>query len=571
MKLFLYLPALLCFVVSVCSIQYPIEGSWFSDRYSLEEWLQTLQRFQKQGGQIIWQRGPNLRIRPGGIPELKKDPDFVWCWARGDCIQQAVDVVNQNQAKLGNWLTYRYDDSYSDSTILRCANLDRKYILSRIYWRLLVPRSWTPDWNCTIKPGDTVDVLLIYSNAWTVDPHRLLIDAADKLGMQVYLGMMGTPSWDETAIMPTYYEFFTRHLKFLSESYASHPSFIGLYQTSEAFLGERPSPLAPVFKQIRIFMDKYLPGKKFVISPYPDLLRFVWTHSQTLLQDHIEGFKELARTGVNTIAIQEGRGCGHCAYYYDFEKNMTIESVDKGLDDILLYVEPSNVPPHSTFDQIFAASNQVLYDSLATAVEDLKKEGVNVELWLNVEAFEYLRTKENSCEPVDEMGNGMAEIMDRTSKSRLDWALTTQSSKVSHIMTWTWDWDFTCVPSAWKQALTDDVLEDWDRPIVNWAVHVSGSDDNGDAKFEVHGFSIAKSTIHLACRAPMTSLEMLRVAPAKLDAVDSTWGLNHHFSPRMESVTVTVKDFSCPKDAWVAVNACLSSRCSNHNYYFKYQ
>jgi hypothetical protein len=44
----------------------------------------------------------------------------------------------------------------------------------------------------------------------------------------------------------------------------------GLYQTAEAFLGERPSPLSPIFSQIKKFMNKYLPTKLFVARSVHD-------------------------------------------------------------------------------------------------------------------------------------------------------------------------------------------------------------------------------------------------------------------------------------------------------------
>lgn len=42
--------------ISVNNVKYPypIEASWFADRYTLDSWNKALDQFQLQGGHIIW-------------------------------------------------------------------------------------------------------------------------------------------------------------------------------------------------------------------------------------------------------------------------------------------------------------------------------------------------------------------------------------------------------------------------------------------------------------------------------------------------------------------------------------
>jgi hypothetical protein len=64
----------------------------------------------------------------------------------------------------------------------------------------------------------------------------------------------------------------------------------------------------------------------------------------------------------------------------------------------------------------------MLFQAFSDAQLELASEGIEVELWVNLEAFEYLR--DSPCLPLDTFGNGMAELLDRTWKSRIDWGIT---------------------------------------------------------------------------------------------------------------------------------------------------
>lgn len=64
---------LLC-AANAANAQYPIDASWFANRWTKEDWTKSLKQFQEQGGSIVWQRGANFRYRVGGATELMNDP-----------------------------------------------------------------------------------------------------------------------------------------------------------------------------------------------------------------------------------------------------------------------------------------------------------------------------------------------------------------------------------------------------------------------------------------------------------------------------------------------------------------
>ena len=140
------------------------------------------------------------------------------------------------------------------------------------------------------------------------------------------------------------------------------------------------------------------------------------------------------------IAVQEGRGVAKAAYYWPHQVNMTIESVDPMLLKIVQYLDPS-VPSNVTYAEQFTGSTRMLFEAFATAQLELKlEEGISVELWANLEAFEYLR--DAPCLPVDQVGDAMAEILDRTAKQRIDWGLTNQGALVNQIISFAWDSEY---------------------------------------------------------------------------------------------------------------------------------
>ena len=105
-----------------------------------------------------------------------------------------------------------------------------------------------------------------------------------------------------------------------------------------------------------------------------------------------------------------------------------------------------------------------LFRSFRESRDKIVSGGIKFEYWLNVEAFEYLR--DNPCLPVDTAGSGMSELLDRTSKIRIDKAINVAGAQPEKIISFAWDSDFTCTSKENSWSLAQDILQDGNRPII---------------------------------------------------------------------------------------------------------
>lgn len=110
--------------------------------------------------------------------------------------------------------------------------------------------------------------------------------------------------------------------------------------------------------------------------------------------------------------------------------------------------------------------NLQLFQLLAEKQTEVQNQtGHSFQFWLNVESFEYLRN--DPCLPIDTKGSGMAELIDRSTKSRIDWAISVAGSRVNKIITVAWDSDWTCTTVNNPKSLTQEVENDLLRPIIS--------------------------------------------------------------------------------------------------------
>lgn len=188
--------------------------------------------------------------------------DYIWCWALDDCLNSVVKDIESRGLKVGRWFTYANEEKYEDEVMLKC-EMDKKINSSRVYHRMVVPQKYDPNWDCTFKKGETVDI--IFTIFTGTDPHSLLVDAADNLGMEVYLPMPSIP--DTLDQRGAFYEFTKRVLKHYSVAYAGKKSYKGVYQTNEAWLGVSDLSQVCLANEILSGMTHSL-GKLYVISPY---------------------------------------------------------------------------------------------------------------------------------------------------------------------------------------------------------------------------------------------------------------------------------------------------------------
>lgn len=211
-----------------------------------------------------------------------------------------------------------------------------------------------------------------------------------------------------------------------------------------------------------------LPGKLFALSPY-------WVANKqqgdTTAADVSAGTARLAKLGIDVIAPQDGRGTSKGALYWPYEKDDPIAQSDPEL------AKASTVPAGATFTETYNASTRELYAAAKQAVDDANATGAHVELWANFEAFE--PTADEACSFASE---------GRTTKPRLDRAITMGAGYAQHVVSHMYDPLFTCTTTIHPKALIDEILEDAYRPIVDTAFKFSSGGQDG---FIVRGYHIA--------------------------------------------------------------------------------
>ncbi|XP_012936102.1 uncharacterized protein LOC106011351 [Aplysia californica] len=476
---------------------YPVTASWFRDRFTRQEWDDTLKGFKKQGGDTVFLRAPPVVKRTS--EELQHDPNFLWCGSYNSstgtglpyCWDQAEQELKSMGLNVTAFLTYQYEEAFSDAIML-CPKVDRKIRSSRNYYRIVLPANTTAlntRTSCDFPPGSNV-VVLFTSFAGT-DPHQLLLQSAANLSVSVFFSLPGAPVGFEEQLMPAYYAWLERVLlehkarytqMYLRDNYGNsgpakslYDSLTGYYGTDECSLPEIApgSDFIPVHSKTSpqlIYIPLYTKmgtlvrsmGKRFAISPYVNLNRF---QLNSTVQAHVQGFEAIVKTGVvDIIAVQEGRGAGRGCYYWPHELHQPVRATDPTLDKSIHYLNPQ-IPSNVSFAQAFTASNQVVFRAFQKAQQKLiEQENIDFEFWLNLEAFEYLR--DDPCLPVDPMASGMGELLNRAAKARVDRGLSVAGAFVQKVISFAWDADYTCTTHQYSKSLQEEILTDLNRPII---------------------------------------------------------------------------------------------------------
>ena len=115
--------------------------------------------------------------------DIEKDLNFIWCGSYKSgvgpytprCFDEAKDELEAMGLKIKAFMTYQYEEDFSDAIIL-CPQYDRKIHSSRIYYRLVLPSSWSSDRNqCDFQAGD--EVVVLFTSFAGTDPHKLLLES----------------------------------------------------------------------------------------------------------------------------------------------------------------------------------------------------------------------------------------------------------------------------------------------------------------------------------------------------------------------------------------------------------
>ena len=120
---------------------FPITASWFLDRYTSEEWNQTLAEFQSIGGDTVMLKAPPM----GLVTRSTFYNKFEWSGcvstktprAAHTCYDQAIDDTTAAGLNVSAVLIYNYDENYSD-VIMKCAH-DMQISSDNTYHRIVLP------------------------------------------------------------------------------------------------------------------------------------------------------------------------------------------------------------------------------------------------------------------------------------------------------------------------------------------------------------------------------------------------------------------------------------------------
>lgn len=509
----------------------PIRASWFRDRYSSEEWDDTLRQFQSTvGGEVVVLRGPQFLLR--SKDDIIDDYNtWVWCGTApsgvgplGGCLDAVEKRAMAKGLRVGAWMTYDYQYDYSPEAMIRCPDLDGMTNSSRIYYQVVTPLSTTVFLNesdpCSFAPGSDVGVVLT-SFAGT-DPLEILLNRAVERGVGVFAGLpMNWSPWNDT-IVPSYLDLIQRiiadHIIRFSGS-RNDAALLGYYSTDETFIGAPYLKLLSLYKSMGALIKAA--GKKFLLSPYIDVN---YSQLNSSVEAHVMGMQAILDLEVaDVIAVQEGRGTSKGSYYWQHETDSPIEEIDPTLLRIVRYLDPT-VPADQTYRGQYAASNRQLFGAFAKQIDDWNEFEVDhpVSLWLNVEAFEYLR--DYPCLPVDRDGSGMAELLDRTSKQRIDRAFTVQAAFVSGVISFAWDSDYLCVPegSGYTAPLSYEIMEDGSRPVASLIYQ----DTSNSSRLIIVGLNLENASSYVITYKDVSG-KMYNITGVLPVGFDPNWGQEH--------------------------------------------
>ncbi|XP_045196918.2 uncharacterized protein LOC123551787 [Mercenaria mercenaria] len=467
---------------------YPVTGSWFKDRFSLAEWNTTLREFSRQGGDTVLLRAPAMKLVQ--YDDLVEDPNFKWCGSNfrnnpvdeyRDCYHEAVKNLQQYNITVSAIVLYQYEENYDASAIIQCPQYDKKIVSDRVYYRIVLPLSEYSD-PCVLNGTSVALLFTIFSG---IDPHELLLTTASEQNMSVYFSLPLPPIWyknshvSNTSHLPAYYEFVRRvlvdHKKRYSFSNSSKE--IDLYNTVKGYMwsgdilltdvGKIVQPSNITYSDLFKRLAKYIheSSKLFGISTYVQSNKL---EGSLTLEDNAAAFTSLVvKSDIDIISVNDGRGSANGALFWETQRNSRIATTDAGLYEILNYYYPTVMHNRivKTFDYFFSFSIHEIFETLATKRDTLKKTGHNVDLWLNIEAFDALH--DDPCLQVDTTGSAMDRLVNSVSKARIDRVLTHAGSSVQKAIAFAWDPGFTCRTKARPTSLRNQIDTDAGRPIIS--------------------------------------------------------------------------------------------------------
>ena len=488
---------------------YAIHATWMFARDTGCDWQQAMEGFHRIGGKAVLQFGSTLEKlekNAGGLVRVGELVPVLENCRHADgssCVEQAEqDLAEQGigRDRIANWLAYDSFESHSDAILCPGSNsLDRRLETTvngkrQTVWRIVLQHDDASQ-GCHFQSG-MVDVLFVVQQP-AAGAQEQLMEVADALGMEVYLGAPSFPveagaEWKpDYSLAPALLDWSRRVFKDLERRYGDHPSFHGVYQTFEvplmtAWQGDGYDLYA---RQAQL-LHTTTAGGKYVVSPYLFVNK---SQGGTTISGTVEGYKRLVRAGVDIISPQDGRGTGKAALFWPWEKNQNVSVIDPQLGNY------TNVDGGVSFEAQFHGSTAELFRALRTAVVAMAEhENINAELWPNIEAFEEDR------DASDFVGCAYSDLS-QTTKARIDHAITS-AGPAQRVASFMFDPLFNC-SNRHGTSLMANIITDYDRPIVVDVEVVP--DQNGS--LVVRGYHLAANNTHfeLEWHDDLTSLRLV--------------------------------------------------------------
>ena len=230
------------------------------------------------------------------------------------------------------------------------------------------------------------DAVVLFTSFAGTDPHALLLHTAVLSNFTVFFGLPRVPvaisDTSESILLPAYYEFVERVLnehkirysvpqikrkedannskEIVVTSKTLYDVVGGYYVSDSCNLGtveDDSNPYIKLYSNLSSLVMKIKANKKLAVAPYTDLNKY--GHNKTI-GEHERGFKYLARTGVDIIAVHEGRGYGNAPYYWPTESRSLNSTSDPTLEKILKE-NVNDYRGNGTFRDVFTGSvNEVI-------------------------------------------------------------------------------------------------------------------------------------------------------------------------------------------------------------------
>ncbi|MEV5411985.1 DUF4434 domain-containing protein [Thermopolyspora sp. NPDC052614] len=458
---------------------YPITGYWIIPTSNECTWRPQFQEIHRVGGDTVVRLAHGLSPRrvdsdTGQVLDAEGDkPDerYATCVEDGlTCVQAAEkDLKAANSGNRITWTyVYRTDEHYGDH-IFRCPQMEHEIVTAeRVFFRLIAPDDGTDDASCDFSSKGRGYHLILVS-AGKTDSLTNLLALGDRFGIRVFPGLPLAPR-DPTGFTkanPRHIGTLTTLTRRIVQDYGARfsgrASLGGVYQPFELQIRDWPDPdkvdTLKVLAEQHLIVEQELPGKPILISPYLDARRdreFAATPAEAA-----RGFKVLARTGAGIIAPQDGRGTGKGGLFWPNWKN---KPVDERLRPVV---------GDTTYAKAYYGGTRDYYRMMAQARQELAEEGIHVELWANIEAFE----------PEGDKPCARQSTRGQTDKPRLDTAVTLVGPYVSKIISYMWSDYFTCG----SPSLAEQIAQDWNRPIAIQAFRRPRDIQDG---LEIRGYNL---------------------------------------------------------------------------------